>query len=46
MLTSGSSSRPTTMMEEEFPPLPFTPCASPAGKLRKVEDTETTTILS
>lgn len=33
-------------MEEEFPPLPITPCASPAGKLRKVADTETSTVLS
>lgn len=32
--------------EGEFPPLPFTLCASPAGKLRKVGDTETTTVLS
>lgn len=34
------------LMEEDFPSLPITPCASPAGKLRKVMDTEASTVLS
>lgn len=34
------------LMEEDFPSLPITPCASPAGKLRKNMDTEASTVLS
>lgn len=34
------------LMEEVFPSLPITPWASPAGKLRKVMDTEASTVLS
>lgn len=44
----GTESSPVkvTMMEEDFPPLPVTPSKPPAVKQRKVEDRETSTLLS
>ncbi|XP_023814979.1 uncharacterized protein LOC111948013 [Oryzias latipes] len=39
-------SEPFLMEEEDFPALPCTPTASPAGKLRKVTETETEAVLS